>query len=65
MPNAVKPSKPATMIAYDAAFDPEFSFHLRERKYLDLYSIFSDVEDLENNIISIGLTLGVTSNPLG
>lgn len=47
------PSEPASMVAYAAAFEAEFAFHLRERPIVSLGHLdvlFHDAEDQESNM---------------
>jgi hypothetical protein len=38
------------MVAYATTFEAEFALHLKERKSLDLDTIFDNVGDLESNM---------------
>jgi hypothetical protein len=57
------PSEPASMVAYAAAFEAEFAFHLRERKSTHLDVLFHDAEDLESHMRASGIQLKTRYDP--
>jgi len=57
IPEAVKPYEVAAMVAYVTSFEAYFSLHLRDRRSLDLATLFNDVEDLEGNMRASKISL--------
>lgn len=51
------------MVAYAAAFEAEFAFHLRERKSTHLDVLFHDAEDLESHMRASGIQLKTRYDP--
>ena len=56
MPMDIQPSESAAKVYYAAAHNPEFAFLLRERSST-LQQMFTDAEELENNLWSCGKQL--------
>ena len=54
IPSDIKPHVGAAKLHYADAFDIDFSFLLRERKYADLFAMFKDDLEVEDKLMAYG-----------